>query len=65
MYLYLRLLWRIFKRPARVEYAQVIHKLDIPSLKLERNSALFGGEMQRVEGFGLRFCNGRDVCAAR
>lgn len=45
--------------------AQVVDKLNVADLELERHGALLGRKVQSVERLGLRLRDGRDVGAAR
>ena len=55
-------LLRIREAFARVENTQVIHKLHIAFLEVQRDRMLLRQKVQVVERFGLGFGDGWDVC---
>jgi len=44
-----------------MENAQVVDVLDVALVKVERHGVLFRRVVQRVQGFGLRLGDGRNV----
>lgn len=44
-----------------MEYAEVIHILQIALLEVESGTMFFRQKVQRVESLSLRFCDRRDI----
>ena len=58
-------IFRVCEPVARMENAQVVGKLHITFLEVERDGILLSQEMQRVERFSLGFGDGWNVGRAR
>ncbi len=62
---HLLLLCRVPKAGAGVENAQVVDILDVALTKVQRHGVLFGRVVQRVQGLGLGFGDGRNIGGPR